>query len=111
MSSESASEMVWKTVRSSWNPSGRLASTRRSRLILARAFTLADRSIRPFLWNPAKRSLMQHRADVVARQLFPALEKIELDDESQSRHFSAKLFNQLRHRAGRAAGGENIVDD
>ena len=53
MSMVSASEMVWKMVRSSWKPSGRFASTRRSRLILASARSRARLRIGPLTVWPA----------------------------------------------------------
>src|SRR5258708_774477 len=101
ISIESASEMVWNTVRNSWKPPGRRSRTRRSRLIFANDRSRACRVI----------LIMHERLDVQPRQLVAALEEIELNDELEADDFAAELADQLRHRRRSPASGEHVIDD
>src|SRR5512138_2026026 len=77
MSRMSPSEIVWKTVRSSWKPSGRRFRTLSPRLSLASARTRA----RLVFWSM---SVMEEREDIVAFEFLPATQEIEFDDELQT---------------------------
>src|SRR5664279_3499245 len=99
--------MVWKTVRSSWKPSDRLPSTRRSRLILASARTRA--------WRVGLISdsfvVFEQREDVVPAQPLAPAEEGQLHHEAQSHHHAPGVLYHPRRRRRRAAGGQQVVHD
>jgi hypothetical protein len=55
--------------------------------------------------------VVQQGEDVVARQPFPSLQKIQFHYECEAGDFAAEAFGELRGGDGGASGGEKIVDD
>src|ERR1022692_4134513 len=98
--------MVWNTVRSSWKPSARLASTRRSRLILASARTRARRV--EFIADSFV--VGEQREDVVPTQPPAAVEEGQFHHEAQSHDRAPGLLHHAGRRRRRAAGSQQVIN-
>src|ERR1039457_2382465 len=99
--------MVWNTVRSSWKPSGRLPSTRRSRLILASARTRAWRVV--LMWGSFV--VGEQREDVVPAQPRAAAEEGYPPHEPQPPPPPPDAPAHPRRSRRRPAGSQQVVHD
>ena len=103
-SSLSASEIVWKIVRSSWKPSGRFPRTRRSRLILASAGTRAWRADTHLsYWISEKMSL--------PFSFSRPLRKVSSTTKAEAHDDAARLAHHACRRGGGSSGRQQIVHD
>ena len=69
-------------------------------------------TIRHIMWStPIELCITDNRVNVLARQLLPAREELELDEEREPGHLAAEPFDQAHHGRGGAAGREHVVDD
>jgi hypothetical protein len=69
-------------------------------------------TIRHIMWStPIELCITDNRVNVLARQLLPAREELELDEEREAGHLAAEPFDQAHHGRGGAAGREHVVDD
>ncbi len=74
----SASEMVWKMLRSSWNPSGSPVKHPQIQIDLGQRTKRAN----------ARASVLNQRVDFVALKLFAPVQKIQFQDEPEARHLA-----------------------
>src|SRR5581483_6546737 len=56
-------------------------------------------------------SVLEHRVHALVRELGAAVQRHELDQKREAVHRAAQPLDEIRRRAGRAAGGEQVVDD